>query len=68
MRSQLLLVNLLTGECDINKPKMKIPKDLDTVEPIPFGGGTGLEVWSTVNAHIRETWVLCAVFLMPTPN
>jgi len=50
-----LLVNLLTGECGIDTAKMKIPKDLDTVEPIPFAGGTGLEIWSTVSAHTGET-------------
>ena len=53
--SHSLLVNLHTGECGIEKAKMKIPKDLDTVEPIPFAGGTGLEIWSTVSAHTGET-------------
>ena len=31
---------------------MRLPQDLDTVEPIPFAGGTGLEIWCTVSvAH-----------------
>ena len=42
-----------TNECGlVEETKMRLPQDLDTVEPIPFAGGTGLEIWCTVSvAH-----------------